>query len=98
MSSKKVPFNRHKENEEARKKREEDEAARVYAEFVKSFEGESASGSKFVRGGVIDPNAKLRADSEGMSHLLCHPHLGENRRKRRKMSGQRKRKEESHGQ
>ncbi|KAM3228281.1 hypothetical protein ACQJBY_059761 [Aegilops geniculata] len=65
MSSKKVPFNRHKENEEARKKREEDEAARVYAEFVKSFEGESASGSKFVRGGVIDPNAKLRADSEG---------------------------------
>ncbi|XP_051193658.1 protein RRC1 isoform X1 [Lolium perenne] len=66
MSSKKVvPFNRHKENEEARKKREEDEAARVYAEFVESFKGESTSGSKFVRGGVIDPNAKLRADSEG---------------------------------
>ncbi|EMS50692.1 U2 snRNP-associated SURP motif-containing protein [Triticum urartu] len=64
MSSKKVPFNRHKENEEARKKREEDEAARVYAEFVESFKGESTSGSKFVRGGVIDPNAKLRADSE----------------------------------
>ncbi|KAM3409207.1 hypothetical protein ACQJBY_001891 [Aegilops geniculata] len=65
MSLKKVPFNRHKENEEARKKREEDEAARVYAEFVESFKGESTSGSKFVRGGVIDPNAKLRADSEG---------------------------------
>ena len=100
MSSKKVPFNRHKENEEARKKvsgfspfktfiihihlfslhthfalswfnwfwyvkREEDEAARVYAEFVESFKGETTSGSKFVRGGVIDPNAKLRADSEG---------------------------------
>ncbi|KAM0837430.1 hypothetical protein ACQ4PT_061654 [Festuca glaucescens] len=66
MSSKKVvPFNRHKENEEARKKREEDEAAHVYAEFVESFKGESTSGSKFVRGGVIDPNAKLRADSEG---------------------------------
>jgi U2-associated protein SR140 len=46
-------------------KREEDEAARVYAEFVESFKGESTSGSKFVRGGVIDPNAKLRADSEG---------------------------------
>ncbi|KQJ97564.1 protein RRC1 [Brachypodium distachyon] len=65
MSSKKVPFNRHKENEEARKKREEDEAARVYAEFVESFKGESTSGSKFVRGGVIDPNAKMRTDSEG---------------------------------
>ncbi|KAM0874217.1 hypothetical protein ACQ4PT_037537 [Festuca glaucescens] len=65
MSSKKVPFNRHKEKEEARRKREEDEAARVYLEFAQSFEGESTSGSKFVRGGMIDPNAKLRADSEG---------------------------------
>uniref|UniRef100_A0A0E0CGN6 RRM domain-containing protein n=2 Tax=Oryza TaxID=4527 RepID=A0A0E0CGN6_9ORYZ len=65
MSSKKVPFHRHKENEEARKKREQDEAARVYEEFVESFKGDSSSGSKFVRGGVIDPNAKLRIDSEG---------------------------------
>uniref|UniRef100_A0A0E0G2I7 RRM domain-containing protein n=1 Tax=Oryza nivara TaxID=4536 RepID=A0A0E0G2I7_ORYNI len=65
MSSKKVPFHRHKENEEARKKREQDEAARVYEEFVESFKGDSTSGSKFVRGGVIDPNAKLRIDSEG---------------------------------
>ncbi|KAL5213461.1 hypothetical protein ABZP36_024308 [Zizania latifolia] len=65
MSSKKVPFHRHKENEEARKKREQDEAARVYEEFVESFKGDSSSGSKFVRGGVIDPNAKLRVDSQG---------------------------------
>ncbi|XP_020102910.1 protein RRC1-like isoform X2 [Ananas comosus] len=66
MSSKKVPFHRHREAEEARKKREEDEAARVYAEFVESFKGDSAPGSKaFVRGGVIDPNEKLKADSEG---------------------------------
>lgn len=46
-------------------KKEEDEAARVYAEFVDSFKGESTSGLKFVRGGVIDPNAKLRTDFEG---------------------------------
>ena len=46
-------------------KREEDEAARVYAEFVESFQGDSSSGAKFVRGGVIDPNAKLKIDSEG---------------------------------
>lgn len=46
-------------------KREEDEAARVYAEFVESFKGDSSSGAKFVRGGVIDPNAKLKTDSEG---------------------------------
>lgn len=45
--------------------KEEGEAARVYAEFVDSFKGESMSGLKFVRGGVIDPNAKLRTDFEG---------------------------------
>lgn len=47
-------------------KREEDEAARVYAEFVESFKGDNAPGSKtFVRGGVIDPNERLKANSEG---------------------------------
>jgi U2-associated protein SR140 len=46
-------------------KREEDEAARVYAEFVESFKGDSSSAAKFVRGGVIDPNAKLKSDTEG---------------------------------
>ncbi|KAG1338466.1 Protein RRC1-like [Cocos nucifera] len=65
-SQKKIPFHRHREAEEARKKREEDEAARVYAEFVESFKADSTPGSKaFVRGGVIDPNDKLKADSEG---------------------------------
>ncbi|PAN04354.1 hypothetical protein PAHAL_1G061200 [Panicum hallii] len=65
MSSKKVPYHKHREAEEARKKREEDEAARVYAEFVESFKGDSSSGAKFVRGGVIDPNAKLKIGPEG---------------------------------
>ena len=47
-------------------KREEDEAARVYAEFVESFKGDNTPGSKtFVRGGVIDPNEKLKAGPEG---------------------------------
>nr|XP_029122686.1 protein RRC1 isoform X2 [Elaeis guineensis] len=65
-SQKKIPFHRHREAEEARKKREEDEAARVYAEFLESFNADSTPGSKaFVRGGVIDPNEKLKADSEG---------------------------------
>ncbi|XP_008793637.4 protein RRC1-like isoform X2 [Phoenix dactylifera] len=65
-SQKKIPFHRHREVEEARKKREDDEAARVYAEFVESFKADSTLGSKaFVRGGVIDPNEKLKADSEG---------------------------------
>lgn len=45
--------------------RAEDETARLYAEFVESFQGDSAPGSKtFVRGGMINPNEKLK-DSEG---------------------------------
>lgn len=46
--------------------RAEDETARLYAEFVESFQGDTAPGSKaFVRGGVINPNEKLKNDSEG---------------------------------
>lgn len=45
--------------------RAEDETARLYAEFVESFQGDSGPGSKaFVRGGTIDPNDKLK-ESEG---------------------------------
>ncbi|KAJ3679191.1 hypothetical protein LUZ60_017202 [Juncus effusus] len=65
MSAKKS-FLRHREAEEARKKREEDEAARVYEEFVESFKSDREPGSKaFVRGGVIDPNRKHEGDSQG---------------------------------
>lgn len=46
--------------------RAEDETARLYEEFVESFKGDSAPGSKaFVRGGTINPNERLKADSEG---------------------------------
>lgn len=45
--------------------RAEDETARLYAEFVESFQGDSAPGSKtFVRGGTINPNDKVK-DPEG---------------------------------
>ncbi|XP_044471685.1 protein RRC1-like isoform X2 [Mangifera indica] len=72
ITRKKTPFQKHREEEEAKKKRAEDETARLYAEFVESFQGDSAVGSKtFVRGGTINPNEKLR-DSEGMFHLLYH--------------------------
>ena len=47
-------------------KKAEDETARLYAEFVESFQGNDAPGSKaFVRGGTINPNEKLKADTEG---------------------------------
>lgn len=46
--------------------RAEDETARLYAEFVESFQDDSVPGSKtFVRGGTINPNDKVKTDSEG---------------------------------
>nr|GMD49483.1 protein RRC1-like isoform X1 [Ipomoea batatas]GMD53620.1 protein RRC1-like isoform X1 [Ipomoea batatas]GMD56558.1 protein RRC1-like isoform X1 [Ipomoea batatas]GMD58462.1 protein RRC1-like isoform X1 [Ipomoea batatas] len=72
-SRKKTPFQKHREEEEAKKKRAEDETARLYQEFVESFQVDDVPGSKaFVRGGVINPNEKLKNDSEGMYHLSYH--------------------------
>ncbi|KAG8636425.1 hypothetical protein MANES_16G131000v8 [Manihot esculenta] len=66
ITRKKTPFQKHREEEEAKKKREDDETARLYAEFVESFQGDNAPGSKtFVRGGTINPNERITADSEG---------------------------------
>ncbi|XP_022750338.1 protein RRC1-like isoform X2 [Durio zibethinus] len=66
ITRKKTPFQKHREEEEAKKKRAEDETARLYEEFVASFQGDNSPGSKaFVRGGTINPNEKLKSDSEG---------------------------------
>ncbi|KAM6553946.1 hypothetical protein CsatB_014708 [Cannabis sativa] len=66
ITRKKTPFQKHREEEEAKKKRAEDETARLYAEFVESFQGDTTPGSKaFVRGGLINPNDKVKADNEG---------------------------------
>ncbi|XP_055828810.1 protein RRC1-like isoform X1 [Solanum dulcamara] len=63
---KKTPFQKHREEEEAKKKRAEDETARLYQEFVESFQADNTPGSKaFVRGGTINPNDKLKMDSQG---------------------------------
>ncbi|OVA06561.1 SWAP/Surp [Macleaya cordata] len=66
VTRKKTPFQKHREEEEAKKKRAEDETARLYAEFLESFQSDNTPGSKtFVRGGTINPNEKARTDSEG---------------------------------
>ncbi|KAJ8615720.1 hypothetical protein MRB53_035092 [Persea americana] len=66
IARKKTPFQKLREEEEAKKKRAEDETARLYAEFVESFQGDNAPGSKaFVRGGTINPNERPTTDSEG---------------------------------
>ncbi|XP_027917349.1 protein RRC1 isoform X1 [Vigna unguiculata] len=66
ITRKKTPFQKHREEEEAKKKRAEDETARLYAEFVESFQGDTTPGSKtFVRGGTINPNDRFKDDSEG---------------------------------
>ncbi|KAG8375418.1 hypothetical protein BUALT_Bualt10G0098000 [Buddleja alternifolia] len=47
-------------------KRAEDETARLYQEFLESFQSDDTPGSKaFVRGGTINPNEKLKNHSEG---------------------------------
>ncbi|XP_024362531.1 protein RRC1 isoform X2 [Physcomitrium patens] len=57
---KKTPFQKHREEEDAKKKRADEEAARLYEEFVESFKADSVPGGKaFVRGGTINPDAKL---------------------------------------
>ncbi|KAK4491032.1 hypothetical protein RD792_001753 [Penstemon davidsonii] len=63
-SRKKTPFQKHREEEEARKKRAEDETARLYQEFLESFQSDSGT-KTFVRGGTINPNEKLKNDVEG---------------------------------
>ncbi|KAK8602615.1 hypothetical protein V6N12_052420 [Hibiscus sabdariffa] len=66
ITRKKTPFQKHREEEEAKKKRAEDETARLYEEFVASFQGDNTPGSKaFVRGGTINPNERLKSDSKG---------------------------------
>lgn len=66
ITRKKTPFQKHREEKEAKKKRAEDETARLYEEFLESFQGDDLPGSKaFVRGGTINPNDKAKADSEG---------------------------------
>ncbi|XP_024543152.1 protein RRC1 isoform X1 [Selaginella moellendorffii] len=62
---KKTPFQKHREEEEAKKKRADEEAARLYEEFVESFKADDTPGSKaFVRGGVMNPNERVKATSE----------------------------------
>ncbi|KAM0943397.1 putative transcription regulator SAP family [Dioscorea sansibarensis] len=66
VTRKKTPFQKHREEEEAKKKRAEDETARLYAEFVESFQGSDTPGAKaFVRGGLVNPNENIKNDPEG---------------------------------
>ncbi|KAH6760716.1 RNA recognition motif protein [Perilla frutescens var. hirtella] len=47
--------------------RAEDETARLYQEFVESFQADNTPGSKaFVRGGTINPNEKLKNVPQGI--------------------------------
>nr|PNR26056.1 hypothetical protein PHYPA_031176 [Physcomitrium patens] len=48
---KKTPFQKHREEEDAKKRRADEEAARLYEEFVESFKADDAPGGKGVCAG-----------------------------------------------
>ncbi|KAJ3046205.1 U2 snRNP-associated SURP domain-containing protein [Rhizophlyctis rosea] len=52
---KKTPFQKQKEAEEARRKREEEESARVYADFVASFDQDTSKPKTWVKGSTLVP-------------------------------------------
>lgn len=63
IKSKKTPYQRHKELEEEKKRKADEEAAKVYEEFVESFKGDEGPGrdsgvKTFVRGGVVAPGSR----------------------------------------
>ncbi|KAI3828593.1 hypothetical protein L1987_02697 [Smallanthus sonchifolius] len=66
ITRKKTPFQKHREEEEAKKKRAEDETARLYAEFLESFQGDTAGLKTFVRGGTVNEE-KVKPDTGGNS-------------------------------
>jgi hypothetical protein len=49
--------------------REDEEAAKLYEEFVESFEADDKKPKAFVRGGVIDPSKRVGHEAEGALRL-----------------------------
>ncbi|KAJ3093012.1 U2 snRNP-associated SURP domain-containing protein [Quaeritorhiza haematococci] len=60
--NKKTIFQKKQEEAELKKKKETEEAAKVYAEFVASFEQESATEKAWVKGGTVVPSALFDKD------------------------------------
>ncbi|CAO3667790.1 unnamed protein product [Umbelopsis vinacea] len=74
---KKTPFQRHKEELEQKKKKESEEAAKVYAEFVASFENDrnGSIGPSFVKSGSTMPGSTMVASnmSQGLHSSSSAP-------------------------
>ncbi|KAI3708213.1 hypothetical protein L2E82_37365 [Cichorium intybus] len=63
ITRKKTPFQKHREEEKAKKKRAEDETRRLYTEFLESFQGDDGLGLKaFVRGRTVN-DEKVKPDA-----------------------------------
>ncbi|CAG8533918.1 5307_t:CDS:10 [Acaulospora colombiana] len=70
---KKTPFQKHKEELELKKKQESEEAAKVYAEFVASFEKEEGTGKAFVKGETIVPKLLFDHDAINIKKETTQP-------------------------
>mmetsp|Transcript_16329 Transcript_16329/g.48953 ORF Transcript_16329/g.48953 Transcript_16329/m.48953 type:complete len:1001 (+) Transcript_16329:302-3304(+) len=58
---KKNPYQKHQEEQEAKKKRADLEAAKLYDDFVESFGGDGPAQTSFVTGGTIQPGSRPSA-------------------------------------
>jgi hypothetical protein len=65
-------LNDAKRTKALKRKRDEEENARVYDEFIASFESSSSSnqgGMTFVRGGVFEPSSMSTKTSSGVYRM-----------------------------
>ncbi|PRP81740.1 putative U2-associated splicing factor [Planoprotostelium fungivorum] len=69
---KKSPFQKHKEEVEAKKKRNEDDAARVLDEFMRDFSGGNTTQQTFIRGETMN-NSVITESSGDREYVMAKP-------------------------
>ena len=66
------PFAEHAREAAVKKQRQEEEAAKAYADFAADFGGEgggAASPLAFVHGGVVEPGSRPGAEPSGVARV-----------------------------
>lgn len=72
---KKTPFQKHKEDLELKKQKDEEETAKVFAEFVASFEEETKVPKTWVKGKTVLNSNKLNEDKADENNRIYQPQM-----------------------